>query len=68
MKKNTACFLAAVLVLIFSACGSSGSGTSNEGTVIYFLEADEEAEAQSDAEKIALQMMAANGNMVDFSA
>lgn len=32
------------------------------------LEATEEAEAQSDAEKIALQMMAANGNMVDFSA
>jgi flagellar hook-length control protein FliK len=32
------------------------------------LEADEEVEAQSDAEKIALQMMAANGNMVDFSA
>jgi flagellar hook-length control protein FliK len=32
------------------------------------LEANEEAEAQSDAEKIALQMMAANGNMVDFSA
>ena len=32
------------------------------------LEEDEEIEAQSDAEKIALQMMAANGNMVDFSA
>ena len=32
------------------------------------LEADEEVEAQSEAEKIALQMMAANGNMVDFSA
>ena len=43
MKKYTVCFLAAVLVLVLSACGSSGSGTSNEGTVIYFLEADEEA-------------------------
>ena len=32
------------------------------------LEEDEEIEAQSDAERIALQMMAANGNMVDFSA
>ena len=32
------------------------------------LETDEEVEVQSDAEKIALQMMAANGNMVDFSA
>ena len=32
------------------------------------LEEDEEVEAQSDAERIALQMMAANGNMVDFSA
>ena len=32
------------------------------------LEENEEIDAQSDAEKIALQMMAANGNMVDFSA
>ena len=32
------------------------------------LEENEEIEAQSEAERIALQMMAANGNMVDFSA
>lgn len=32
------------------------------------LEDTEEIEAESDAERIALQMMAANGNMVDFSA
>ena len=32
------------------------------------LQEDEEIEAQNDAERIALQMMAANGNMVDFSA
>ncbi|WP_022763825.1 flagellar hook-length control protein FliK [Butyrivibrio sp. XPD2006] len=32
------------------------------------LDEDETIEAQSDAERIALQMMAANGNMVDFSA
>lgn len=32
------------------------------------LEDTEEVEAESDAERIALQMMAANGNMVDFSA
>ena len=32
------------------------------------LETEDEIEEQSDAERIALQMMAANGNMVDFSA
>lgn len=32
------------------------------------LEDTEEIEAESDAERIALQMMAENGNMVDFSA
>lgn len=43
MKKYTVCFLAAVLALLLAACGSSKSGAPQDGTVVYCLEADEEA-------------------------
>ena len=40
MKKYTVCFLAAVLALLLASCGSSNP---QDGTVVYCLEADEEA-------------------------
>ena len=43
MKKYTGCFLAAVLALLLASCGSSKSGAPQDGTVVYCLEADEEA-------------------------